>query len=96
VAISLGTVGDELAAQIVSALPAMVTDFSALSALVVYWSKRVSENYVPMAIGFRAQSVRNPAARVPLPDAFALPQGARWIAGIISESDVGSDTVGET
>ncbi|MCA9675236.1 MAG: hypothetical protein KC464_09390 [Myxococcales bacterium] len=82
-AISLGVVTDEAAKQVTDGVVALVEKFSALSALVLYWSKRIAKDLVPMARGWRAEVVLNPRAKIPLPANFVLPRGVLGMTGIV-------------
>ena len=81
-AISLGTVDDATVGEVLAAAPRLLEARSAVSALVLFWSKRVAENYVPMAFGWRAATFRNPKAKNPLPDDFRLPDGPLMVTGV--------------
>lgn len=84
-AISLGTVTDDAASEVVTGASRLVTNFSALSALVLFWSKRIAADLVPTARGWRAHVVTNPQARVPLPAGFDLPNGILAMTGLMDK-----------
>jgi hypothetical protein len=74
-AISLGLLMKGEAEGLIAACGSIVKTYSALSALVLYWSERACQDFIPTHRTWFAYAIPNPAASVPLPLDFRIPHG---------------------
>lgn len=74
-AISLGLLVKGEAEGLIAACGSIVTKYSALSALVLYWSERASQDFIPTHRAWFAHAIPNPAASERLPIDFRIPHG---------------------
>ncbi|MEJ7601340.1 MAG: hypothetical protein WKG01_25775 [Kofleriaceae bacterium] len=82
--VALGTLDDVTVAEVLAEAPRLLSARSSVSALSLFWAKRVTEKLVTKAAGLAAASFLNANARVPLPSGFQLPHGPLQVAGLIS------------
>jgi hypothetical protein len=87
-AVSLGLLMKDEAEGLIASCGSLVKKFSALSALVLYWSERTSQDFIPTQRAWFAYAIPNPAASVPLPCDVRIPHGELHRADLAGASAI--------